>query len=371
MIAARGAASRKGTLDHLRALRLRRQRIDAPPVTTAREMVAWLGAVQAQELGPAKWALALRSANLDEAAVDRELDEGRIVRTHILRPTWHFVAADDIRWMLSLSGPRVQAINAYYYKYAGVTPRLVTRAHAVFQRALEGGAALTRTELAARLAKARIAAAGQMLAHIVMHAELEGLVCSGPRRGRHSTYMLLDERVPAARVPARDDALAELARRYFTSHGPAKVRDFVWWSGMTARDTRTALEALAGEVVSETFDGETYWMARSPNVAPVAKSRRPGVVDLLPIYDEYLIAYRDRAAMLEPVEAGETPKHDIFAHYLMIDGRVRGTWRRRDAGDRIELALTPYRPLTRTQQRSARAAAARLARFAGRAVDVR
>jgi winged helix DNA-binding protein len=358
---------RPGTVDQLRAIRLRNQRIAGTPPATAQAIVSWLGAVQAQEFGPAKWALGLRSNDITEPDVDRELNEGRILRTHILRPTWHFVSAADIRWMLSVSGPRVQAINAHYCKKLGAGARLVARAHKVFERALEGRA-LTRVELSARLAKERISAAGQMLAHIVMHAELEGLVCSGPRRGKQSTYMLLDERAPRAKVPAREDALAELARRYFTSHGPAKVQDFVWWSGMTVRDTKIALEVLAGDVVAETFDGETYWMAPSKARPSKAMPRGAGVVDLLPIYDEYLIAYRDRRAMVAPAQPGETREHDIFAHYLMIDGQVRGTWRRRDVDDRIEIALTPYRPLTRSQQRAARAAAARMASFTGRPV---
>ena len=346
-------------------MRLRNQRIVGSPLRTAQDVVAWMGAVQAQEFAVAKWGLALRTPGLKERAVDREFADGRILRTHILRPTWHFVAAADIRWMLSISGPRVHAISSYYYRKNGMTPTLVGRSQKLFARALEGGRALTRTELADALKRARIELFDNLLAHLVMHAELEGLICSGPRRGKQSTYMLLDERVPAARVPAREDSLAELARRYFTSHGPAKVQDFVWWSGMTVRDTKIALEALAGDIVAETFDGETYWM--SPSSRPAR--RGAGTVDLLPIYDEYLIAYRDRRAMAAPREPGDR-EHDIFAHYLMIDGKVSGTWRRRDVGDRIELALDPYRALSRSQLRAARQAAARLAAFSGRDVII-
>ena len=324
-----------------------------------------MGAVQAQEFAVAKWGLALRTSGVAEVDVDRELADGRILRTHILRPTWHFVTAADIRWMLSISGPRVHACSSYYYRKNGMTPKLIGRSEKLFARALEGRRALTRTELADTLKRARIALFENMLAHLVMHAELEGLICSGPRRGKQSTYMLLDERVPAAKLPAREDALAELERRYFTSHGPAKVQDFVWWSGMTVRDTKIALEAAAGDIVAETFDGETYWM--SPSSRP---ARRPaGTIDLLPIYDEYLIAYRDRRAMVGERKTGER-EHDIFAHYLMIDGKVSGTWRRRDAGNRIELALNPYRALTRSQLRAARQAAERLAIFSGREVTV-
>jgi len=353
------------TIEQLRSIRLRNQRIAGSTAATAQDVVASLGAVQAQEFWPAKWALGLRSM-VSEADVDHELDEGRIVRTHILRPTWHFVSAADIRWMLSISGPRVQAVSSYYYRKHGMTAPLVLRSQKVIARALEGRAALTRNELGERLVKARIKLFDNLLAHLVMHAELEGLVCSGPRRGRQSTYMLLDERVPPTRVPSREDALAELARRYFTSHGPAKIQDFVWWSGMTVRDAKTALEALAGAIVAETFDGEIYWMA--PSSPP---GRRPAnTVDLLPIYDEYLIAYRDRRAVAEPKEPADGMQHDIFAHYLMIDGTVAGSWRKRDAGGTTDIALKPYRPLSRPQLRAARGIAHRLASFTGREVRI-
>jgi DNA glycosylase AlkZ-like len=325
-----------------------------------------LGAAQAQEFWPAKWALGLRTAGLTEADVEREFSDGRILRTHILRPTWHFVAAADIRWMLSISGPRVQATTSYYYRKHGMTATLLARSQKLFARALEGGVALTRTELGQRLTRARIELFDNLLAHLVMHAELEGLICSGPRRGKQFTYMLLDERVPGAKRLAREEALAELARRYFTSHGPAKVQDFVWWSSMTARDTKIALDALAGAIVPETFDGETYWMAPSSARARGGAS----TVDLLPIYDEYLIAYRDRRAMAQPVQPGKEIQHDIFAHYLMIDGKVAGTWRKRDVGDRTEIVLQPYRPLSPAQQRAARRIAVRLATFSGQDVRI-
>jgi hypothetical protein len=357
----RPALASRRTLADIRELRLHNQHIVGSALTTARDVVGWMGAVQAQEFAVAKWGLALRTPGLTEADVDREFADGQILRTHILRPTWHFVAATDIRWMLSISGPRVHACSSYYYRKNGMTPKLIGRSEKLFARALEGGQARTRTELAETLKRARIALFENMLAHLEMHAELEGLICSGPRRGRQSTYMLLDERVPAAKLPSREEALAALARRYFTSHGPAKVQDFVWWSGMTVRDTRNALEALAGDIVAETFDGETYWMSPSSREA----RREAGAIDLLPIYDEYLIAYRDRRAMAGPRKPGDR-EHDIFAHYLMIDGKVSGTWRRREHDDRIELVLNPYRVLSRSQMRAARQAAERLATFSGR-----
>jgi hypothetical protein len=358
-------AARRDSIAAVRDLRLRNQGIARPDLRTAQAVVAWLGAVQAQEFGAAKWGVGLRTAGGTEAAIDREFDAGRILRTHILRPTWHFVAPADIRWMLSISAPRVHASNAHYYRKTGADA-LVTKSRKIFERALEGGTALTRSELAARLARAGIVAAGMQLAYLVMHAELDGVICSGPRRGKQFTYMLLDERVPPAAGLTRDEALAALARRYFTSHGPATVQDFVWWSGMTVRDTTAALDSIKPAIVRETIGEKTYWLAPSSKPAP----REPDVVDLLPIYDEYLISYKDRTAMAAPPKPGEVRTHDDYAHFLMIDGTLSGSWRRNEAKSGIEVLVRPYRRLTRAQSRALAATARRLEAFAGRPVRV-
>ncbi len=183
-----------------------------------------------------------------DEAVDRAFDEGRILRTHLLRPTWHFVAPADLRSFLSISGPRVQAFNAYYYRKFELEARQFVKSHAAIEKALQGRRYLTRAELSSVLAKARIDARGTRLAAVVMHAELEGLICSGPRRGKQFTYALMDERVPRRRVLPPDEALAELTRRYFRSHGPATIKDFVWWSGMTVAQAKAGMAAIAAGV---------------------------------------------------------------------------------------------------------------------------
>jgi hypothetical protein len=356
------ARTKPQSSDDLRALRLRNQRISQPDCRTAQSVVSWLGAVQSQEFTLAKWGLGLRGKGLTEAAVDREFDEGRILRTHILRPTWHFVAPADIRWMLAVSGPRVHAANANYYRKTGADPSSLSRSRKVIERALAGGTALTRTELAEQFARSGITAAGMLLAYLVMHAELEGVICSGPRRGKQFTYMLLDERVPRTKALTRDQALAELVRRYFTSHGPATIQDFCWWSGMTVRDTKMGLDAIASQVVRETIAGESYWMVPSALPAP----READAVDLLPIYDEYLISYKDRTAMQDPLKPGEKRVDDDYGSFLMIDGKLAGRWRRVEVKSSIEVAVTPYRKLTRSQQRALALTVERFSKFAGR-----
>jgi hypothetical protein len=207
------------------ATRLANQRLTSTTFQKAAEVVTWLGAVQAQDYTGATWGLALRARGLTAGAIEREFAAGRILRTHVMRPTWHFVAAADIRWLQALTGPRVRALTAYYARQLEIDTRLMTRVRTIVEAALAGRNDLTREELSGRLlSDGRITATGQRLAHIVMELELDAVVCSGPRRGKQFTYALVDERAPKARVLPRDEALAELAARYFRSHGPSRRR---------------------------------------------------------------------------------------------------------------------------------------------------
>src|SRR5262245_47802820 len=225
--------------------RLSNQRLAGKAHRLPEEVVAWQGAVQAQEYPAARWGLALRtSKGTTDAEVARAVDEGRILRTHVLRPTWHFVTADDIRWMLDLTAPRVRQRMAIYARNQGLESATVSRSLAIFERALGDGQHLIRAELGAHLARAGISAKGIRLALLTMFAELEGLICSGAYRAKQLTYASLAERAPNARVLPRDEALAELTLRYFRSHGPATARDFVWWSGLTAVDAKRGLEMI-------------------------------------------------------------------------------------------------------------------------------
>jgi hypothetical protein len=320
-------------------------------------MVAWLGAVQAQEYGPAKWSLGLRlSPGVTDKALDRAIDRGSILRTHLLRPTWHFVTPADIRWMLELTAPQVHRRMATYNGQLGLDARLLTRATGIIERALGDAGCLTRLELGALLERASLPARSTHLAHIVMHAELEGVICSGPRRGKLSTYALLDHRAPSARRLARDEALAELGGRFFRSHGPATVRDFVWWSGLSTADARRALEMNRAK--SQELGGIKYWtVGRGSETG----TRRTTAVHLLPIYDEYLVAYRDRQAV--PHTLYSAPRFVSVRHALVIDGRVAGTWRTSFGSRGAVIEVETPEALTRGQERSLARAVARYRRF--------
>ena len=239
--------------------RLRSQRVVGPGARkfeSAREAVHWMGAVQSQDYLAAKWAVGQRMKACTDAAFDEAFSRGDILRTHVLRPTWHFVSPADLRWMLALTAPRVNALRAYYNRQHGLDEAVFARSRAVIAKALEGGAHRTRDELGDILATAKIGGGPERRGNILLDAELEGLVCSGPLRGKHHTYALVEARAPeAARAPSRDEALAELARRFFVSHGPATLKDYVWWSGLTVADARAGVEnvtpRLAREVVGD------------------------------------------------------------------------------------------------------------------------
>jgi winged helix DNA-binding protein len=290
----------------------------------AADVVGWFGAVQAQEYTPAKWALGLRmAAGAVDADVERAFEDGRILRTHVMRPTWHFVTPADIRWMLELTAPRLRQVAAPYDRQLELDGRTVTRGIGVIERALRGGQHLTRTELGDRLERAGLAMRGQRLAHLAMHAELEGVICSGPRRGKQFTYALLAERAPRAQRLSRDEALAALGQRFFRSHGPATIRDFVWWSGLKTEEARQALDMIGAR--RQQVDAREYCTAgRVPRGA-----KRDHLVHLLPIYDEYLVAYRDREAVPHTTSTLSSNAGGVvtFQHALMIAGQVAGTWR--------------------------------------------
>jgi Winged helix DNA-binding domain len=321
-----------------------------------------MGAVQAQEYLPAKWGLALRSrGSPTSGSIDRALDQGRILRTHVLRPTWHFVTPADIRWMLELTGPRVHRIMARYDSRMGLDAAVMTRATAVLEGALGDRGCLSRRELATEVERAGLPATSRHLAHIVMYAELEGVVCSGPRRGKQFTYALVSERAPAAPRLSRDEALAELTRRYFRSHGPATIRDFVWWSGLTVADARRGLEMIGAK--GHDVDGFRYWTVG--RVTPIVVSRKT-TVHLLPIYDEYLVAYRDHHAVPRPAYPfGGSP------HALVIGGHLAGSWRAMPGAKEVIVDVRAERRLTAVERRALARAAQCFGEFLGVSANIR
>jgi len=343
--------------------RLHNQHLSAPKLKKPADVVRWLGAVQAQDYYGAKWALGLRMKGVTDEAVEKAFADGEILRTHVMRPTWHFVTPADIRWLLQLTAPRVNARNAYYYRKLELDDGVFKRSNKTLANALRGGRQLTREVLRTAVQRDGIAADDLLrLIHILARAELDGVICSGSRKGKQFTYALLDERVPQTKTLARDEALAELTRRYFTSHGPATLPDFVWWSGLTAKDARSGLDMVQCHLVKESIDGRSYWLS---SIGPKRK-RASRVAYLLPTYDEYLVSYKDRSAALAPLDGKQAPRGNvIFGSPIVIDGRVVGSWKRTLEKKTVVISLMPFATLSKAERQAVADAAVRYGAFLG------
>ena len=328
------------------------------------QVVQEFGAVQSQDYAGAKWALALRlKHDTTDSALDAAFNEGTILRTHILRPTWHFVAPADIRWMLELTAGRVHTANAFMYRQLELDRATLKKSYRVLEKVLRDGKQLTRPELGAALAKAGIVAEGQRLAYFMMSAELDGILCSGARRGKQFTYALLGERAPNARSLGREEALAELTRRYFATRGPATLHDFAWWSGLTIESARRGMEMVRSQFASHVVEGKTYWL--DPSISPV-KIKSP-TAHLLPNYDEYFIGFRDRSAigrLVSPLHA-QANAVALNAHIVILDGQIVGGWRRTLKKGAVVIEWRPITELAPRQAQAIVAAAGRYARFTG------
>jgi hypothetical protein len=342
---------------------LTRQTVDKPS-----EIVRLLGAVQAQDYAGAKWGVAQRTRNATDAVIEKELDEGAILRTHVLRPTWHFVAAADIRWMLALTGPRVKRVLSSYDPKLGIDEEVIRKSQKVLTKALKGGKHLTRAELAQVMERAGIRTDGtQRLAHIVMHAEQDGLICSGPRRGKQFTYGLLEERAPRAEVLKGDEALCELAKRYFNTRGPATVDDFAWWSGLTKTNARRGIEAAGSDIEHEIVAGRGHWFP-----TPTRVRRKSPFAHLLPNYDEYFIGHKDRSAIGSVLRASGWDGDVSFlgGHILTINGQIVGGWARVQKGETNTVKLKLLVNLRDDERRAVAAEARRFSDFLGLPVEL-
>jgi len=345
--------------------RLATQGVSQPAFDTPQSAVGFLGAVQAQEFADARWSVGQRVRQCRDNDVLAAFDTGHILRTHMLRPTWHFVCPADIRWLLEATARRVRALNAPYERSLGLDAAVLDRSHALLVEHLSGGRHLTRPQVAGVLAQAGIEASGIRLAYLMMRAELDALVCSGPLQGRQHTYALVQERAPQALVLDHDSAVVQLVRRFFTGHGPASLQDLVRWSSLPRTEARSALEEVAPELASGVVDGaELWWDAGAPTPA-----RTTEAAYLLPGYDEVFAAYPD-------VGFG----HDVSPHGMAVDARfyrplvvgldLVGFWRRNITPGGIRVETRDVVPLTSSQRARLHEAARRYGEFASRQVTV-
>ena len=343
----------------IRNLRLQNQKLINPSFKDAEGVVGWLGAVQAQDFPAAKWAIGLRIKNGLEADIEEAFNQGKILRTHVMRPTWHFVLPQDIPWMLELTAPRIKKVLASYDRHLEISEKLISRCNKLFTKALQSGKYLTRSELADVLAKNEIDARTQRLAHILAYAELDAVLCSGPRRGKQFTYALLGERAPRARQIEHDEALAKLAQKYFTSHGPAQVKDFSWWSGLSTKGSNEAVAMIKSKLVQETVNGKTYWMVANSGTASLRTN-----AFLLSIYDEYTIAYRDRSDLSSEGNVEKLIRMgNALTAVIVINGEIAGTWKRRINKGKPQITTDLFRKVNKAEEKALQQAEDSFLRF--------
>lgn len=308
-------------------LRLANQQIAGTKLKTVKDIVGWMGALQAQDFNMAKWAIGVRLPGSTERTVRESFDKGEILRTHLLRPTWHFVSADDIHWLLELTAPHIRASLRSRHKALGLTREICAESNGIIRRELAGGNLLSRKEMIAALKQAKMPLHDpQGYYHLLLNAELDGVICSGAIKEKEPTYALLTGWAPKKKTINRNEALAELAKRYFASHGPATMQDFTWWSGLPATDAKKALEMAKPDLASETIGPQLYWLAKS--FSPPRAIEKDAVV-LLPAFDEFILSYKDRsAAILIENQKKAISANGIFRPVILLNGQAIGTWKR-------------------------------------------
>lgn len=329
--------------------RLYQQKLLGPKCKTPQAAVEWLGAVQSQDYAAAKWALGLRVTNATDAMIENAFNEGRFLRTHVMRPTWHFIMPENITWMQQVTSSRVRSILASYDRKLEITPELRKKTNKILEDVLSDNNYKTRTELADEFEKHNIAARGQRLGHLMAHPELDALICSGPRRGKQFTYALVAERAPKQKKLTREEGLTTLATRYIRSHGPAQIKDLAWWAGLTIKDATIAIESIKSILDSEVVEDRTYWFVPDAHIEVPTTP----VAFLLSIYDEFTIAYKDRRDIGdERIAEKLLSMGNALTAVVILDGRIVGTWKRTIKKKDVDVTVTLHSSQTPVEKRA-------------------
>lgn len=345
-------------------LRLGTQHAGTDSLDTPADVVRHLGAVQAQDYRGGLWAVGLRATGATEASVEEALAEKSIVRSWPMRGTLHFVAPEDLRWMLEHLAPRSIASAAGRFRQLGLEADQLHRSRRILERALAGGVGMTRPEVFTHIGRGGVSTAGQRGIHILWMLAHEGVICFGPPRGRQQTFVLLDEWLPASKPLTRTEALARIALRYFRGHGPATVRDLAWWAGITLAEAGEGLKQSASRLARWKFDGEDYWGPEAGFPRPT----KPPPALLLPPFDEFLVAYRNRGMVLDPADAGCLTS--LLSPTIVVKGRVVGTWNKRLSRGRLVVVPRFFSPSTEGRLRTLRPALERYGAFIGEHVEL-
>ena len=311
-------------INEISNLRLINQQVLYSNMKSIDDIAKKLCAVQAQDYNMAKWALGVRVPGSTNEMIEASINNGEIIRTHLLRPTWHIVSSDDIYWLLGLTAPHIKTTLKSRQKELEITGYVIRKSKKIFEKELLDGHHLTRQELASKLEESKIRTNDNRASHIFLMAELDGLICSGRIKGKKQTYALLEERVSNKKMFSREEALAELAGRYFITRGPATLQDFAWWSGLSMSDSRNAIEMIKADFISEKFNSSLFWFKD-----PLLLSKRKNdEIFLLPAFDEFIISYKDRRAALPKENNSKAVSNNgIFRPIIIHEGKVIGIWR--------------------------------------------
>jgi hypothetical protein len=326
-------------------LRMQNQQLLTKKYNRPDEVVGALGAVQAQDFLSAKYAIGVRLENETDADIETAIRDRTIVRTWLMRGTWQMVAAEDIRWLLSVFGPRVLQMCASRYKRLELHEQVFEKCHEVFREVLHGGVQLTREELAEALAKKGIETSGleHRLAHIFQHASYSQLICGGSRQGNQYTFTLLDDHVPESKRLEPDEAIGELVKRYFTTRGPATLKDLMWWTGLSATTLKKGIERAGKALEQIQIAGEIHWLASGGKELVKFEDQTL----LLPAFDEYVLAYRNRSTVLDPEHNAQViTKNGLFHPVVVQNAKVTATWKRTVKKTHVELEFSPFKKFT-------------------------
>jgi hypothetical protein len=349
-------------------IRLHNQQLTANNLLTVKELVGWMGAMQAQDYIQAKWAIGVRMPQLTEKQIETAFNQGEIIRTHLMRPTWHFVSADDIYWLLEFTAKQIKSITKSRNRDLELNEATFKKSQEILVKVLEGNRSLTREEICSNLNQNGINTDGQRAPHILMEAEIDGIICSGGMQAKKQTYALLAERVPVKKTYSKEEALALLAKKYFTSHGPATLPDFIWWSGLPVADARKALEMNKTSLISETIENDTYWFTDSTKLP----SSPPDSVYLLPAFDEYLISYKNRSAAITADHHSKAISNNgIFRPIVVVNGQTTGLWKRTFKKDIVIIETEHFRPHNKMEEYSIEKAAETYGHYSGMKVQLR
>ncbi|MFN8258538.1 MAG: winged helix DNA-binding domain-containing protein [Bacteroidales bacterium] len=354
-------------MNQISQIRLINQKIENTSFQSPKEIVKWMGAMQAQDFGMARMAVGCRLNSVKEKNVTEAYNCGEIIRTHVLRPTWHLVSPEDIGWMLDLTSKRIKSSMKSRNRDLELTPAVFNKSNHLLEKLLANNNFLTRDELFTEYDKIKIKTDENRLSHLLMEAELDQLICSGPLKNNKPSYALLTERVSHIKRLSKDESLAKLAKRYFTSRGPATLMDFVWWSGLSVAEARQALEFVKKYLISDTVGAEEYWFS---NIAP-EKIFRQNSIHLLPAFDEFLIAYRDRSASINQQDNPKAISNNgIFWPILVINGKVAGSWKRTIKKERLLVEIKSFSKIQNVQKPGIEKEAHKLGNFLEKEVEL-